>query len=96
MEKAFFWHPVNARDTPEMKRLIGKWGLAGYGIFLRLCESLAISKMDIDAVVAMLEMDNISPSREFIADCIDFGVLTIKDGYIPCPFETGGVNSGQT
>jgi hypothetical protein len=80
---------VNARETPEMKRLIGKWGMMGYGVFLLLCELLSIQDVFIEDVVAIVGRNKIKPPREFVDDCIEFGVLTIDQGYIPCPFVVG-------
>lgn len=87
-ETFYFSHDYNARSDENIKRLLRKWGMAGYGVFWSIVEDLYNNanalRMDCEGIAYELRVDLnmvesiINDFDLFVIDGDSFGSLSIQ------------------
>ena len=87
----YFPHDADASSDPKCKRLIRRFGVAGYGRWWLLCEALASeqghgipfeTENDAENLAAILDVDSASDAMEFVSFLESVGLLTCSDGVL--------------
>ncbi len=87
----YFPHDADASGDPKCKRLIRRYGVAGYGRLWLLCEALASEqghgiplKTDNDAenLAAIIDSESASDAAEFVSFLEEVGLVSCLDGVL--------------
>lgn len=83
----YFSHDVNAFTDPKIRKMRGKYGIAGYGFFWALVESLRredsmMLEYDPDLFAGMADDYHVDFSvQEYVDDCIRWGLFERNDNH---------------
>lgn len=88
---AFFPHDTNAAQDMKIECLLDGWGMAGYGMWWRLCEMLGatdghrieVGNPRVAKVIARnLMLPGVEELDEFVQELVDLELVELRDGFI--------------
>ena len=87
----YFPHDADASGDPKCKRLIRRYGVAGYGRWWLLCEALASEQghgipletdNDAENLAAIIDSESASDAAEFVSFLEEVGLVSCLDGVL--------------
>ena len=87
----YFPHDADASGDPKCKRLIRRYGVAGYGRWWLLCEALASEQghgipletdNDAENLAAIIDSESASDAAEFVSFLEEVGLVSCQDGVL--------------